>query len=47
VTMMQDRVDYVLPLHPLSALVQRFVRRDVEAIFDFRARTIRERFGAA
>jgi uncharacterized protein len=44
VTMMHDRVDYVLPFHPLSALVQRFVRRDVEAIFDFRARAIRERF---
>jgi uncharacterized protein len=46
VTMMRDRVDYALPFHPLSALVQRFVRRDVEAIFDFRARTIRERFAS-
>jgi hypothetical protein len=34
-----------LPFHPLSALVQRFVRRDVETIFDFRAGTVRERFG--
>jgi uncharacterized protein len=45
-TVMRDRVEYVLPFHPFSALVRRFVRRDVEAIFDFRARSIRERFGA-
>jgi uncharacterized protein (TIGR01777 family) len=46
VTLMRDHVDYVLPFHPLSALLERFVRRDVEAIFDFRARRIGERFGA-
>lgn len=46
-TVMHDAVDYVLPLFPLSTIVQGFVRRDVEAIFDFRARIVRQRFGAA
>jgi uncharacterized protein len=45
-TLMRDRVVYVLPFYPLSSLVERFVRRDVDAIFDYRASVIRERFGS-
>ena len=42
-TLMRDVVRYALPLGPLGELARRlFVARDVEAIFDFRAETIRE-----
>jgi hypothetical protein len=44
---MLDRVRYALPLGPLGALAHILVvRRALEAIFDFRAERIRERFGA-
>lgn len=43
-TAMRDRVEYVIPGGPLEGLFYPFVKRDVEAIFDFRERQIRERF---
>ena len=43
---MEDVVRYVLPFGLLGRLVHwLFVRRDVEAIFDYRAARIRELFG--
>ena len=40
-TVIHDRVRYALPLGPLGALAHRgLVRRDVERIFDFRARAV-------
>jgi len=40
-TVMTDTVRYALPLGPLGALAHRvLVRRDVERIFDFRARAV-------
>jgi uncharacterized protein len=45
-TIMHDAVEYVLPWYPFSTIVEGVVRRDVEGIFDFRARIIRQRFGA-
>jgi ligand-binding SRPBCC domain-containing protein len=42
-TLMRDVVRYALPLGPLGELARRlFVARDLEAIFDYRARRIRE-----
>jgi ligand-binding SRPBCC domain-containing protein len=42
-TLMRDVVRYALPLGPLGELARRlFVRRDLEAIFDYRARRIVE-----
>jgi ligand-binding SRPBCC domain-containing protein len=41
---MEDRVTYVLPFQPLGGLAEPFVRRDVEEIFRFRARTIAQAF---
>jgi ligand-binding SRPBCC domain-containing protein len=42
-TLMRDVVRYALPLGPLGELARRLVvGRDVEAIFDFRARRISE-----
>jgi ligand-binding SRPBCC domain-containing protein len=42
-TLMSDVVRYALPFGPLGELARRlFVARDVEAIFDFRARRIEE-----
>ncbi|MEY2516666.1 MAG: hypothetical protein QOJ89_4024, partial [bacterium] len=42
-TLMRDEVRYALPLGPLGELAHRlFVARDVEAIFDYRARRIVE-----
>jgi ligand-binding SRPBCC domain-containing protein len=44
-TFMTDRVEYTLPLGPLGRLVHTIqVRRDVEAIFDYRAARIGEIF---
>lgn len=44
---MTDLVRYALPLGPLGAIAHRlFVRRDVENIFDYRAKTIARLFGA-
>jgi ligand-binding SRPBCC domain-containing protein len=44
-TEMRDRVEYELPLGPLGDLVHTFfVRSDVNRIFDFRNRAIREFF---
>jgi hypothetical protein len=38
---MTDTVRYALPLGPLGALAHRaVVRRDIERIFDFRARAV-------
>jgi ligand-binding SRPBCC domain-containing protein len=46
-TIMVDRVDYAVPFGPLGEVARAiFVTRTVERIFDFRARTIAERFGA-
>jgi ligand-binding SRPBCC domain-containing protein len=43
-TVIHDRVRYALPLGPLGALAHLlFVRRDLERIFDFRARAFAER----
>ena len=44
-TRMLDRVEYALPLSPLGAVVHPIVRRQLEAIFDFRAETVLARFG--
>jgi ligand-binding SRPBCC domain-containing protein len=45
---MRDRVEYTLPFGPLGRLVHAaLVRRQLERIFDFRERAIREIFGAA
>ncbi len=44
-TLMRDSVRYALPLGPLGRLVHRlFVCRDLEAIFDHRARKVGEVF---
>jgi ligand-binding SRPBCC domain-containing protein len=44
-TLMRDRVRYALPLGPLGRLAHRlFVRRDLEAIFDYRAKKVNEVF---
>ena len=43
-TLVGDRVRYALPLQPLGALAQPFVRRDLERIFDFRHEAIARRF---
>lgn len=43
---MQDQVRYALPLGPLGLLMHHLaVRRDVEAIFEYRARKVNEIFG--
>ena len=40
---MRDVVRYALPFGPLGEVARRlFVARDLEAIFDFRSRRIRE-----
>ena len=45
-TRMRDRVRYVLPLGVLGTLMHRLlVRRDLEAVFDYRARRVNEIFG--
>jgi ligand-binding SRPBCC domain-containing protein len=45
-TRMWDRVEYALPLGPLGLLLHRlFVRRDLEAIFAYRAIRVEELFG--
>jgi ligand-binding SRPBCC domain-containing protein len=45
-TRMWDRVQYALPLGPLGVLMHRLaVRRDVEAIFAYRANRVNEIFG--
>ena len=42
-TVMRDTVRYALPLWPLGELAHRLlVRRDLETIFDFRARKVEE-----
>jgi len=41
-----DRVEYTLPLGPLGRLAHLLlVGRQLESIFDFRARTVAEMFG--
>lgn len=45
-TLCRDRVDYAVPGGPLAPLIHRlFVRRDVEAIFAYRTKRLREIFG--
>jgi len=45
-TLIRDEVTYALPFGPLGQLAHRlWVRRDVEAIFDFRQRRMREILG--
>jgi ligand-binding SRPBCC domain-containing protein len=44
-TRMRDRVEYALPFGPLGALAHRlFVARQLDGIFAFRARIVRELF---
>lgn len=43
-TRITDHVQYRLPLHPLSAIALPLVRRQVEHIFDYRARVIADLF---
>ena len=46
-TLMRDHVQYALPLGPLGWLMHRLtVRRDVEAIFTYRASKVTEIFGS-
>jgi ligand-binding SRPBCC domain-containing protein len=46
-TRMRDRVRYVLPFGPLGPAIHRLlVRRDLDAIFDYRSRQVAARFGA-
>lgn len=40
-----DEVDYTLPLRPFSAIALPLVRRQLRAIFDYRAKAVTERFG--
>ena len=43
-TVIHDRVRYAIPLGPLGAVAHRlFVRRDLERIFDYRAKAVDER----
>ncbi|MFT3696867.1 MAG: SRPBCC family protein [Kofleriaceae bacterium] len=45
-TLLGDRVVYELPFGPLGRAVHTlFVKKQLERIFDFRARVMRERFG--
>jgi ligand-binding SRPBCC domain-containing protein len=47
-TVMRDTVRYALPLGALGTLAHRaLVRRDLAAIFDFRAREVQDRIGTA
>jgi ligand-binding SRPBCC domain-containing protein len=44
---MYDRVEYEMPFGPLGSAAHRLlVRRQLDAIFDFRARAVSARFGA-
>ena len=43
-TLMRDRVEYIVPGGPFQFLVLPFVRRDVESIFEYRSKVLRERF---
>jgi len=45
-TLMRDSVRYVLPLWPLGELAAPLVRRELAAIFDFRAETVRRLLAA-
>ncbi len=46
-TVMRDTVRYALPFGPFGALAHAvFVRRDVEAIFDFRREAVRSRIAS-
>jgi ligand-binding SRPBCC domain-containing protein len=45
-TRMWDRVEYALPLGFLGTLVHRFVRRDLEAVFDYRATQVERIFAS-
>lgn len=43
-TLMSDEVEYRMPLGPLGRIAHRLtVRRDIDAIFDYRAKVIAER----
>lgn len=46
-TRLSDHVQYRLPLHPFSAIALPLVRRQVEHIFDYRARIIADVFGGS
>lgn len=46
-TVMVDEVRYALPLTPLGEVAHPVVRRQLDRIFDFRARTVPERLGVA
>ena len=41
-TLIEDEVRYRLPLEPFGNLAARFVRRELDYIFDFRKKTVLE-----
>ena len=43
-TLMRDHVEYIVPGGPFQFLVLPLVRRDVESIFQYRSKVLRERF---
>lgn len=43
-TLCRDRVEYVIPGGMLEPIIYPFVRRDVEAIFDYRSKVINDMF---
>ncbi|MBU2644690.1 SRPBCC family protein [bacterium] len=46
-TLMEDRVEYQLPVSPLGELVSTLVKRQVKRIFDYRQATILQILGQA
>jgi ligand-binding SRPBCC domain-containing protein len=44
-TIMDDRVEYALPLAPVGELAHFIVRRQLERIFDYRREVVEELFG--
>jgi ligand-binding SRPBCC domain-containing protein len=44
-TLVRDRVRYALPLGPLGGIAARLVRRDLDAIFDYRRAAVTRLLG--
>ena len=44
-TIMDDRVEYALPLAPVGEVAHFVVRRQLDRIFDYRRQVVAERFG--
>jgi len=42
---MDDRVEYALPLAPVGEVAHFVVRRQLDRIFDYRRQVVAERFG--